>query len=320
MSGADSQKRFDVTLVGESNIDLLLYGLPDDLPPERELLADRMAMHLGGSPAITAHNLVALGSRVGFVTASAGDTFADLCLRDLTTAGVDLSRAIRKDDGLSTGFTVLLQHSNFRRTLTYPGVTHSIRYCDLDLGYLRSARHFHLSSYFLQENLRPDIPRLLAELKEAGLTISFDPNDDPSGEWDSSIYEALAYVDILLPNEREACRIARVPQLDIALHNLAAIVPTVVVKRGAQGAVALTNGKRYTAIAAPVTPVDAVGAGDSFNAGFLHAYLKGEPIDRCLAFGNLAGAFSTTQAGGIAAFCNADERSRFFANHAVEAR
>jgi sugar/nucleoside kinase (ribokinase family) len=319
VSAADSQKRFDVTLVGESNVDLLLYGLPDDLPPERELLADRMAMHLGGSPAITAHNLAAFGSQVGFITASANDTFADLCLRDLTSAGVDLSRAIRKDDGSSTGFTVLLQHRNFRRTLTYPGVTHSIRYCDLDLEYLRSARHFHLSSYFLQQSLRPDIPRLFAELKETGLTISFDPNDDPSGEWDSSIYEALAYVDILMPNEREACRIARASQLDLALHNLSAIVPTVVVKRGAQGAVAFSEGKTHTAAALMMTPVDAVGAGDSFNAGFLHAYLKGESIDRCLAFGNLAGAFSTTQAGGIAAFRSAEERSQFFAAHAVEA-
>jgi hypothetical protein len=60
MSAVERLKRFDVTLVGENNIDLLLYGLPDDLPPERELLADRMAMLLGGSPAITAKNLAVL--------------------------------------------------------------------------------------------------------------------------------------------------------------------------------------------------------------------------------------------------------------------
>src|SRR5580704_16630492 len=109
MTTAAADKRFDITLVGEANIDLLLYGLPENLPPERELLADRMAMLLGGSPAITAHNLAALGSRVGFITASADDTFAQICLRDLESAGVDISRAIHAGDETGTGFTVLLQ-------------------------------------------------------------------------------------------------------------------------------------------------------------------------------------------------------------------
>ena len=320
MNAAQSNKRFDITLVGEANIDLVLYGLPEDIPPERELLADRMAMLLGGSPAITAHNLAALGSRVGFITASANDAFADLCLRDLETAGVDLSRTIRADEGAATGFTVLLQHKQFRRMLTYPGVTNSIRFRDLDLDYLGSARHFHLSSYFLQKNLRPDIPRLLAELKRASLTISFDANDDPAGEWDPSIYEALASVDILMPNEAEACKLARETQLDRAIRKLSGMVPIVVVKRGVRGAVAFAAGETYTAPAPEVASVDAVGAGDSFNAGFLHAYLKGDPIDRCLALGNLSGAYSTTAAGGIAAFSNREATRQFFHENALESK
>ena len=58
--------RFDVTIAGELNLDLILYGVPEELPRERELLADRMKLTLGGSSAILAHNLAALGSRVGF--------------------------------------------------------------------------------------------------------------------------------------------------------------------------------------------------------------------------------------------------------------
>jgi len=315
MTGPRSNHHFDITLVGEANIDLLLYGLPENLPPERELLADRMAMLLGGSPAITAHNLAALGSRVGFITASADDTFAQICLRDLESAGVDISRAIHAGDETGTGFTVLLQHEHFRRTLTYPGATHAIRFSDLDLDYLASARHFHLSSYFLQKNLRADVPRLFASLKRAGLTISLDTNDDPTGEWDPSIYEALSYVDILMPNQSEACLLTHETHFDLAVRKLSAIVPMVVVKRGAEGALAFTEGRTHSAAATVVTPIDAVGAGDSFNAGFLHAWLKGESIEQCLALGNLTGAYSTTAVGGVAAFRNRDAMQHFFAEN-----
>jgi sugar/nucleoside kinase (ribokinase family) len=313
MTTAPANKRFDITLVGEANIDILLYGLPEDMPTERELLADRMAMLLGGSPAITAHNLAALGCRVGFITASAGDEFAKICLRDLESAGVDTSRAIEVGEDAKTGFTVLLQHERHRRTLTYPGATHSIRFSDLDLDYLASARHFHLSSYFLQKNLRDDVPRLFAELKQAGLTISLDTNDDPSGQWDESTYEALAYVDILMPNESEACHLAHEQQFDLAVRKLSDMVPILVIKRGAEGALAFTESRTYSAPPCAVTPIDAVGAGDSFNAGFLHAWLKGEPIPQCLAMGNLAGAYSTTAAGGIAAFQDRVAMQQFFA-------
>jgi len=320
MSRSQISRRFDVTLVGESNIDLLLYGLPSDLPPERELLADRMALTLGGSPAITAHNLAALGCKVGFITAATTDAFANICLHDLELAGVDISRAVQIGDEAATGITVLLQHPEFRRILTYPGATNSLCFGDLDLEYLCASRHFHLSSYFLQKNLRVDVPRLFAELKQAGLTISLDTNDDPSGEWDSSIYEALRFVDILMPNEREACCLAHELQLDLAVQKLSEMVPRVVVKRGAQGAMAFTESRTYSAPAHVLTSIDAVGAGDSFNAGFLRAYLAGESIEQCLASGNLAGAYSTKAAGGVAAFRDRESMREFFAEHAGQLR
>ena len=146
--------RFDVTLVGEANLDLLLYGLPAELPVDRELIANGMGLTLGGSPAITAHNLAVLGCRTGFITAASDDVFGGLCLRDLDSAGVDLSRVVRKPGGGGTGVSVLLQHRDSRRTLTYPGNTVELSWDDLDLDYLASARHFHLSSYFLQSGLR----------------------------------------------------------------------------------------------------------------------------------------------------------------------
>ena len=173
-------KRFDVTLVGDTALDLMLYGLPADLPPERELLVERMEFALGGSAAITAHNMAALGMRVGFVTPASSDLFATLCLTHLREMGVDLSACVQSKT--PAGLTVMVQHQSFRRALTYPGNATELRLQDLDLEYLSSARHFHLSSLFLQKNLLGDIPPLFARLKQAGLTISMDTNDDPSNQ------------------------------------------------------------------------------------------------------------------------------------------
>jgi sugar/nucleoside kinase (ribokinase family) len=311
--------RFDVTLVGESNLDLLLYGLPADLPTDRELVADDMALTMGGSPAITAHNLAILGCRTGFITAASDDIFGAMCLRDLSAAGVDLSRAARKRTERGTGVSVLLQHHDSRHTLTYLGNTSELRWEDLDLDYLASARHFHLSSYFLQTGLRKDVPRLLAHLKQAGLTISVDPNDDPSGEWDDSFFELLKYADVLMPNQREVCELMRDSDTERAIAHLSELVPLLVVKRGVQGAIAIEAGKRCEAAAVSVPPVDAIGAGDSFNAGFLHGRLSGLPLDRCLRLGNLTGAFSTTAAGGVEAFRDRTRLEEFLTAHASTA-
>jgi sugar/nucleoside kinase (ribokinase family) len=307
--------QLDVTLVGESNLDLLLYGLPEELTVEREWIAEGMAMTLGGSPAITAHNLAALGSRVGFITPLAEDAFAGMCTRTLADAGVDLSRAVRVRGGASTGVSVLLQHEHSRRMLTYPGVTGALRFADIDLEYLGRSRHFHFSSYFLQEALRPDAARLLAWCRQAGLTTSLDTNDDPSGEWGESVLELLQHVDILMPNEREACRIAREPNPEAAVRELAARVPLLVVKRGKRGALACHGSERWEVCGVAVDVVDAVGAGDSFNAGFLHGFLREWPVEKCLEFGNLAGAYSTTALGGVEAFRNRERWQAFAAQH-----
>jgi sugar/nucleoside kinase (ribokinase family) len=294
-------RRFDVTLAGDTNLDLLLYGLADDLPPERELLADNMAIQVGGSAAITAHNLAALGSAVGLITAVPSDDFGRLCQEYLGRSGVDLSRSPRVSQ-VQTGVTVHLQHAQLRHMFTYAGATFHLGFDDLDLEYLANSSHFHMSSYYLQRTLTPRIPELFAYLKRAGLTISLDPNDDPAQSWDRCILDALPFVDILMPNEREACLLARDNDLDRSIEVLRSTVPLLVVKRGALGATAFAGTRRWHVPAPEIRLVDAVGAGDSFNAGFLHAWIRGAPVERALAYGTFAGALSATASGGTSAF------------------
>lgn len=295
-----SEKRFDVTLCGELNLDLILYGLPEDLPLEREVLCDNMALTLGSSSAILAHNLAKLGTRVGFHSSIGTDRLGQVAIDWLAAAGVDVRRAGQPLQ--SSGLTVVLQHQKRRRMVTYLGAIAEMAWEDLDLNYLTSARHFHMSSYFLHQRLRPHIAELFRHVKQAGLTTSLDTNDDPEDRWGDELHAVLRHVDVLLPNEREALRIAGVNDFARAMDRLAVEVPLVVVKRGAAGALARRGSETLTRDAVPVEVVDAVGAGDSFNAGFLHQYLQGAGLSVCLEFANQVAAKSLTRAGGTTAF------------------
>jgi sugar/nucleoside kinase (ribokinase family) len=307
--------RFDVTVAGELNLDLILYGLPEQLPPERELLADRMMLTLGSSSAIVSHNLAALGSRVGFQSRIGDDPLGQIALDRLRQSGVDVSRVRSVPGTTTTGVTVILHHGAWRNILTYAGTIAQTCWQDLDLDALADSRHFHLSSYYLQRGLRPRVGELFQSLKSKGLTISLDLNDDPDDQWEGGLHQVLGYVDVFLPNEREACKAAGIEDLEAAIHKLSKLVPLVVVKLGRKGSLAQRGGERFSSSSQEVVPVDTVGAGDSFDAGFLHQYVRGADLATCLASGNLAGALSTTRPGGTEAFRDADYRERFFREH-----
>src|SRR5579871_3232905 len=209
--------RFDVTIAGELNLDLILYGLPEQLAPERELLADRMMLTLGSSSAIVAHNLAALGSSVGFQSRIGEDQLGQMALERLEQGGVDVSLVRRVSGSVTTGLTVILYHEAWRNILTYMGTISELNWDDLDLPYLADSRHFHFSSYYLQRKLRPRVSELFRHLKSKGLTISLDTNDDPDDRW-QDIEDILKYVDVFLPNEREASKAAKTEDLEEAVR------------------------------------------------------------------------------------------------------
>jgi sugar/nucleoside kinase (ribokinase family) len=307
--------RFDVTIAGEINLDLILYGLPDPMPLERELLASGFQVTLGSSSAIVAHNLAVLGLRVGFVTRVGPDELGRIALDRLAESGVDLSHVQSGRSSTGTGVTLLLPHGNRRHILTYPGTMAELAAEDLPLDYLASSRHFHLSSLFLQRALHPALPKLLVKLKMAGLTLSLDTNDDPEDTWGGILHQVLPLVDVLLPSESELLRMAEASTVDQALDTLAPRVPLIIVKCGSRGAIVQYQGTRSHVPPVPVVPIDTIGAGDSFNAGFLSAWLSGaSPVDAA-RMGNITGALSTLAPGGTEAFRDATLRDSFLANH-----
>lgn len=305
-----AQRAPNISVVGELNLDLVLTGLPERFELDREHLASDCSLTLGSSSAIFAHNFALLGNQVSFHSAIGDDPLGEICVERLGESGADLS-AVRRFAGKSTGLTVILPQPEKRYILTYPGVMAEMRLEDLDLRLVFASRHLHLSSYFLQRALRPRIAELFRLAKEKGLSTSLDTNDDPDDAWGADVLEVLRWVDVLLPNEHEACRLAHTDDPIEATTLLASKGPIVVMKRGAKGALARRGGEVFAASSPTVDAVDTIGAGDSFDAGFLHKFIRGAQLDECLRFGNLTGAFSTTRGGGTEAFREAAHRKRF---------
>jgi sugar/nucleoside kinase (ribokinase family) len=309
----------DVCVVGEINPDLILYGLPAQLKPEEESLINGFRLTLGSSSAIFAHNLAVLGTGVGMVSKIGADALGKMAFDWLANAGVDLSRvrvaSAGPATGPSTGLSVILAQPSHRFILTYPGTMFEFSYADLDLDYIFSARHLHLSSYFLHRALRPCIADLFREAKAKGLSTSLDTNDDPEGKWGDDLLDVLPFVDIFFPNEREAKKVAATDDLQQAIDKLARLCKFVVVKLGLHGAVARKGSEEWRRAGLRVASVDPVGAGDSFDAGFIHRYLQGATPQECLDYADVAGAFSTTCEGGTEAFKDRNKVAAFFREH-----
>lgn len=304
--------RPDVCVVGEINCDLILHGLPEKLEPEKEILARDFQITLGSSSAIFAHNLSALGTRVGIVSMIGDDPLGRIAVGRLVDSGVDVSAVKKSPTKTSTGVTMILAQEGSRYIFTYPGTMVEFCFEDIDQEYVFSARHLHVSSYFLHRALRPKLARLFREAKIKKLTTSLDTNDDPENVWGKDLFEVLPYVDVFLPNAREAKAIARSSDLDQAMGKLCALSRLVVIKLGAEGAMAREGTTEWRDEGIRVDSVDPVGAGDSFDAGFIHKYLAGASREECLRFANLAGAFSTTHAGGTEAFRDRSAMTQFF--------
>jgi sugar/nucleoside kinase (ribokinase family) len=280
---------FDLLVVGDCNPDLLLLG--GDIVPEfgqREKLVDTARLVVGGSAAIAACGAARLGLDTAFVGAVGRDLFGTFMLDALADRGVDVS-GCGADPDRPTGITVALVGGADRAMLTAPGAIPLLTAAAVDRDLLRASRHLHVASFHLLHGLRPGLEALVDEAHGAGLTVSLDPQGDPGGG-DTALLSRLAErVDVLFVNEQE----------DAALD--AAGCPLVVVKRGARGALARTPQGIVEAAAPQVEVVDATGAGDSFDAGFLAARLAGEGVAAALALACACGALSTRALGGTSA-------------------
>ena len=288
---------FDLVVLGDANPDLVMHG--GDVTPafgQAEHIVEEARLVIGGSGGILACGAAKLGLKVAMVAVVGEDLFGRFVRDGLVAAGVDAG-AVVVDPERPTGITVVLSSPEDRAMLTMPGTVGDLRGALIPPDLLERTRHVHVSSFFLQRRLAPDLPDLFGDAHRAGATTSLDPNWDPAGEWDSGIHDLLPQIDIFMPNAMEAMRLARISDLTQAIARLRTS-PLVVVKAGFEGAIAARAGEVLKVPGIPREVVDTTGAGDSFDAGFLAGFLAGEPLERCLMLGNACGALSTRSTGG----------------------
>ena len=313
MSGANQAEGPRVLVVGDANLDLVLRG---DVRPrfgQSEQLLDSADLTLGGSASLVAHGLARLGTRVTLCAAIGDDSFGERTAAILREAGVELALATGK--GQNTGLSVILSDGD-RAILTHLGAIATLGVDDLPA--LDGFDHLHVASPYLVGDLLTDLPELLVRARAAGLTTSVDTNDDPTRQW-PELHGLLRGADVVLPNDAEAMAWARaldLPHASVAeaAAAVSALGPTVVVKCGAEGGIAYADGAEVAAAPPPpTTPVDTTGAGDSFDAGWLHARVGGASVYDALRAAAHAGALSTRTAGGAPAQATAEELSHSLA-------
>lgn len=312
-------KRPEVLVIGELNVDIVATGLRGFPEMGAEILAQDCELSLGSASAIFAVGMSKLGYQVTFVSQVGRDSFGDFCVTTLKQLGVATSNVVRKPNE-KTGVTLALSGKRDRALITYPGAIASLTADRIKDGLLKKHDHLHLTSYYLQKGLQPQFGEILQRAKALGLTTSFDPNSDPSDRWNSKINSVLKYTDILFVNEREAIKLTKAKTAQAALKMLGAQAPCVVVKRGAKGAIASRNDELFTDSGFRVKALDTTGAGDSFDAGFLSAYLMKQPVSECLRVGNACGALSAISIGGTAGQPTQAELQEFLRSSATSNR
>lgn len=268
-----------------------------------EVKTRRFAEFPGGGLATTALVAAGLGTPTAVVTRVGGDARLSPAWRRLTASRVNV-QACEFSSRFPTARTVCAAYKGDRMMITHDAINERLeRLLDSPAvqAQLRRAQHLHLACSIWP--LRRWLP-LLRRLRAMQLELSADIGWNPQMFASPQIPSLLAELDFIFPNEMEARALTGENSMERALKKLARWLPTPVIKLGRAGSVAIHKGKTFRAKSIPVRSIDATGAGDAFNGGFLHGHLAGWPLVDCLRAGNVCGALATTAAGGSSAIPN----------------
>lgn len=293
----------DVAVIGEIYVDHVFSGFTRWPAPGEEVTTEAYTREMGGGAAATACGLARLGrsvALVGLVGADDRDWFA----ARLAHYGV-ASNGLRVGAGAS-GTTISVSTAQDRSFFTHVGVNREVGALAAGdgLAVLLGARHVH----FAMPLPRAVADAVLPQLAEAGITTSLDMGYQPEWLADPANRATLAAVDHLVPNEKEAELLCGSTAVEAYFDHAEALgIAHPMLKLGARGAAARADGRTVQVAPPPVTAVDATGAGDAFDAGFIDALLDGADPATRLRYGCITGALSTRQPGALAAIPDRSE-------------
>jgi sugar/nucleoside kinase (ribokinase family) len=294
------QKTWDVVVVGDFFIDIIMSGFYELPRLGEESFARTMRTEVGGGAAITSAGLARLGLNVA-VLGVVGHEDGIWIVKRLMAAGVNAS-ALEIHETEPSGHTVSVSTPQDRAFFTYYGANEQLTRLLKEKEartLMCSARHVHFAC---GPDPVLDAP-LFRELRRSGSNVSIDVGWHEAWLTDPTSYDLLRNVDIFFPNEREAELMTGSSQPDEMLRSFADNgIQRVALKLGSKGAMLDWEGTIYAAPPYPVEPLDTTGAGDSFDAGFIYGWLSGQPPADCLQMGAVCGALSTRGLGGISGF------------------
>lgn len=305
-----ADKKWDVYVYGDVNIDLVIPGVDKFPLPGQEDVVDIMDTFVGGGAAVFTLGIGKLGLNPVFQGTIGNDCYGDFIKSEFKSKNIDNALLTVSPDN-KTGISISFTNEKDRSFLTYRGTNDEIDIRKIGLEQVKKSRHIHMTSYMGSKNHKAYLDVLKAIKKNGDTTVSLDVGWDDSGEWYKGIYDLFPYIDVLFMNETEAVHYSGAATAEEAIRDFGKTCPLVVAKLGKKGSIALRDGKQYEAKAFKVEAIDTTGAGDSFNAGFIYGFLKGEAVDVCLRYGNGCGALSVTALGGNTGFPVEEELKQF---------
>jgi ribokinase len=286
-------------VIGDGNPDLVVRS--GDVTPrfgQAEMLVDHADLVMGGSATIMACGAARLDVPTSFVGVVGDDFFGRFVIDTLNERSVSTEHVV-VDPATPTGLSVILSSPADRAILTRLGTIPALRAEMIDPDWFPVCGHLHAASFFLLPDLASGLAAVFRRARDAGCTTSLDTNWDPSERW-NGVREVLDVTDVFFPNENELQAVGGDKDLGMAAESLAAHGCLIAVKCGSTGGRLWGPGGLALSAAPPnVDVVDTTGAGDSFDAGFLAAWLRGRELDECLRAAVVAGSLSTRGAGGI---------------------
>lgn len=310
------EPRYDVIAIGNAIVDVMA-ACDDELIEElglnkggMTLVDTRRAQELydamgpareisGGSAANTLAGLAALGAQCAFIGQVADDQLGEVFAHDIRAVGIDFDtppRDVAGDDGPPTARCLIFVTPDAQRTMnTFLGASQFLPPAALDAGAVAGAKILYLEGYLWDpEEPRAAMRRAIEAARAAGRQVAFTLSEvfviDRHGDDFRALIED-GLIDILFANHHELEALTGAVDFEAGIDALKDKVPTLVVTRSAEGAIAVSHGQRAEVAAEPIDRVvDTTGAGDLFAAGFLYGHVQGEPLERCLRRGAIAAA------------------------------
>jgi sugar/nucleoside kinase (ribokinase family) len=253
---------FDVVCSGNLNLDIIFRT--SRMPKQYEKYeASEAYVQLGGSAGNTACWLANLGSKVGFIGCVGNDFPGDDQIDNLKSFGVDTTGISRNEK--ITGIATIFSVKNKKRFVKYTGANSEKQ---VDEKYLSKTRHVHLTS-----NPKEYLEKVIGFCKKDNITISFDPGSM------RPTMKMINDVDIFYANHKEMNRLTRSKKLETGMRKLKPGILIVGLSGG--GCMIKKRDEIVKVESLGVDPVDLIGAGDAFMAGFIHGYLKGYSLEKC---------------------------------------